>query len=121
MWFSLSVHLNRTGEREAHQLAGTQSCSIRIVRVSNSWILGAIPHGKHDGNCFYKEVGGDPLPNSLQRELSVVVRSHQKEYHNSSPSMVSLKGQHRGELPQQTQTAEVELQANLIGVLEDLP
>ena len=58
MWFSLSVHLDRTGEREAHQLAGTQSCSICIVRVSKSWRSGAIPYIQYDSNRFHKETGG---------------------------------------------------------------
>ena len=52
----------------------------------------------------------------MQGEPSVVARSHQQEYHNSPPSVVSLIGQRRGGLPQQTQSTEVGLQVNLIRV-----
>ena len=108
MWFSLSVHLVRTGEKEAHQLAGTQSCSICILReqVLEKW------YSQHDGNHFHKEIGGYLLPNHMQREPSVVVTSHQQEYHISLTSEVGFKSQHRRGLPQQTQTAEVGLQAD---------
>ena len=50
-----------------------------------------------------------------------MVRSHQQEYHNSPASVVCFRSQHRSGLPQQTQTAEVGLQADLIRVSEDLP
>ena len=52
---------------------------------------------------------------------SVVMRSHQKEYHDSPASMVGFRNQRRSGFPQQTQTAKVGLQADLIRVLEVLP
>merc|ERR1712239_63727 len=57
----------------------------------------------------------------MQREPFFVARSHQEECHNSPPLVVIHNGQHRGRFPQQTQTAEVGLQTDLIRVLEDLP
>ena len=44
----------------------------------------------------------------------VGARRHQKEHHNSPHSVVIHTEQHRGRLPQQTQTAEVGLQTDLI-------
>ena len=120
MWFSLSVQLDRIREREAYQLAGTQSCSIRIIRVRKSRRSGSIPHRQHDGNSLHKDTGGDLLPRPMQGKPSAMARSHRQEYHNSPPSVVSLEGQHRGGFPQQTQSAEVGLQVDLIGILEGL-
>ena len=112
--------MDRTGSREAHQLSGTQSCSIHIVRVGKSRRRGSTPPGQHDGNHLHTEDGGTPLFIPMQGEPSVVARSHEEEYHNSPPSVVIHNRKHRGRLSQQTQTAEVGLQADLIRVLEDL-
>ena len=121
MWFLLSAHLIRTGGKEAHQLAGTQGGSICFVRVSNPWRCGTAPPRQHNGNCFHKKDGGQPLPISVQGEPSVVVPSHQEERHHFLPSVDFYIGEHRGRFPQQTQTAEVGLQTSLVRVLEDLP
>ena len=94
--------------RKGSTSTGTQSCSIHIVReqVPEKW------YSQPDGNPFHKEIGGYLLPNHMQREPSVVVRSHQQEYHNSPTSVVGFESHHRSGLPQQTQTAEVGLQAD---------
>ena len=113
--------MDRIGGREADQLSGTQSCSICIVRVGKSRRRGPTPPGQHNSNRFHMEDGGNPLLIPMQGEPSVVARSHQQEYHNSPPSVVIHNRKKRGRLSQQTQTAEVGLQADLIGVLEDLP
>ena len=57
----------------------------------------------------------------MQREPPVVVTSHQEKYHHSPPSVAIPIGEHGGGYPQQTQTAEMGLQTDLIRVLEDLP
>ena len=119
-WVSLSVHLVRTGGREAHKLAVTKSCSICIVRVSKSGRSGTIPHRQYDSNSLHKETRGHLLPSPMQGKPSAMARSHRQEYHNSPPSVVSLEGQRRGELPQQTQSVEMGLQVDLIGVSEGL-
>ena len=114
------MHLVRTGGKEAHQLAGTQSSSIRIIRVSKSWGRGSAPPRQHNGDHLHKENGGHPLPVPVQGEPSVVVTSHQEEHHHSLPSVAFHIGEHRGRFPQQTQTAEVGLQTDLIRVSEGL-
>ena len=111
----------RTGGREAHQLAGSQSSSLWSFRVSISQRCSSTPNRQHDGHHLHKKVWGHPLPTSLQGKLSVMARSHQEEHHYSPPSMVIHKGQHRGRLPQQTQAVEVGFQASPVRVLEDLP
>ena len=121
MWFSLSAHLVRAGGKEAHPLAGTQSSSIRLVRVSKPRRQGTAPPGQHDGNRLHKKDRGHPLSISVQGEPSVVASSHKEELHRSLPSVAFHFGEHRGRLPQQTQTAEVGLQTDLIRVSEDLP
>ena len=47
--------------------------------------------------------------------------SHQEEHHHSLPSVAVHIREHKGRFPQQTQTAVVGLQTNLVRVLEDLP
>ena len=73
------------------------------------------------GYCLHKENGRHPLPVTVQGEPSVVVTGHQEKHHHSCPSVAFHIGEHRGGFPQQTQTAEVGLQTDLISVLEDLP
>ena len=94
---------------------------ICIIRVSESWRRHSASPGQHNGNHLHKENGGHPFPVPMQGEPSVVVSSHQEKHHHSPPSVAIHIGKHRGGLPQQTQTAEVGLQTDLIRVLEDLP
>ena len=54
----------------SNQLAGTQSCSIRIVRVGKSQRRGSTSSGQHDGHCLHKEDGGT-------HSLSLCQESHQ--------------------------------------------
>ena len=57
----------------------------------------------------------------MQGKPSVVASSHQEKHHHSPASVAIHIGEHRGGLPQRTQTAEVGLQTDLIRVLEGLP
>ena len=61
------------------------------------------------------------LPIPMHGEPSVVASSHQEKHHHSPPSVAIHIGEHRGGLPQQTQTAELGLQTDLIRVLDGLP
>ena len=94
---------------------------ICVIRVGKSWRCGSASSGQHNGDSLHKENWGDLLPNSMQGKPSVVVSRYQEKYHHSPPSVAIHIGKHRGGLPQQTQTAEVGLQTDLIGVLENLP
>ena len=51
------MHLDRTGGREAHQLAGTQGCLVLLVTVSKSRRCSAAPPGQLDGHSLHKEDG----------------------------------------------------------------
>ena len=115
------MHLVRTGGREAHQLAGTQGCSVRFVRASKSQGCSVAPPGQHNNHRPHKEDVRNPLHLFVQGRPSVVAPSHQEESHSSSPSVDFHTGEHRGRFPQQTQAAEVGFQTSPIRVLEDLP
>ena len=68
---------------------------------------------------FIRRLGGTHSL-SLCKE-SHLLWSYQVKHHYSPPSVAIHIGEHRGGLPQQTQTAQVGLQTNPIRVLEDLP
>ena len=51
------MHLDRTGGREAHQLAGTQGCLVLLVTVSKSRRCSAAPPGQLDSHSLHKEDG----------------------------------------------------------------
>ena len=51
------MHLDRTGGREAHQLAGTQGCLVLLVTVSKSQRCSAVPPGQLDSHSLHKEDG----------------------------------------------------------------
>ena len=52
---------------------------------------------------------GDMVQLHLDNMTAVVAVSHQENYHNSSLSVALNTREHRGGLPQQTQTADVGL------------
>ena len=95
------MHLVRTGGWEAHQLAGTQGCSVYFVTVSKSLRRSAAPPRQHDSHHLHNKDGRNPLPLFVQGEPSVVVSSHQEESHSSPPFVDFHIGEHRTGFPQQ--------------------
>ena len=76
------MHLVRAGGKEAHQLVGTQSSLIPVIRVSESQIRGSALPRQHNGNSLHKENGGHLLPVPVQGELSVVASGHHEKHHH---------------------------------------